>query len=61
MFANPRRTRPGAGAGRRVGPFFPGAAQVGGERAGEQQLGGGGHDQADPPVGLLGGADLGGC
>src|SRR6266704_2840563 len=44
----------------RVGPPFPGAAQVGGERAGEQQLGERGHDQADPPVGLLGSADPGG-
>ena len=42
------------------GPGFPGAAQVGGERAGDQELGEGGHDEADPPVGLLGGADLGG-
>ena len=29
-------------------------------RAGRQQLREGGHDQADPPVGLLGGADPGG-
>jgi hypothetical protein len=56
MSANPRRTRPGG-----VGAFFPGAAEVGGERAGEQQLGGRGHDQAYPAVGLLGGADLRGC
>jgi len=39
---------------------FPGAAQVSGERPGDEQLGVGGHDQADPPVGLLGGADFGG-
>src|SRR5260370_25539405 len=44
-----------------VGPFLPGAAQVGGERAGEQQLGVRGHDQADPPVGLPRGADPGRC
>ncbi len=42
------------------GPGFPGAAQVGRQGAGEQQLGERGHDQADPPVGLGGGADLGG-
>ena len=50
-----RRKRP---PGRRAG--FPGTAQVSGERAGEQELGVRGHDQADPPVGLLGGADFGG-
>ena len=44
--------------GRRAG--FPGAAQVSGEWPGDEQLGVGGHDQADPPVGLGGGADLGG-
>jgi hypothetical protein len=44
----------------RVAWFFPGAPQVGGQRAGEQQLGVGGHDEAGPPVGLLGSADLGG-
>jgi hypothetical protein len=37
-----------------------GVAQVRCERAGEQELGEGGHGQADPPVGLLGSADPGG-
>jgi hypothetical protein len=39
---------------------LPGAAQGGGVRPGEQQLGVGGHDKADPPAGLGRGADLGG-
>src|SRR5258708_8378091 len=43
----------------RVAWFFPGAAQVGGQRAGDEQLGVGVHDQANPPVGLLGSAALG--
>jgi hypothetical protein len=55
--ADPARRQGTAGGG----PGFPGAAQVGGERPGEQELGEGGHDQADPPVGLPGGADPGGC
>ena len=41
-------------------PGFPWAAQVCGMRAGQEQLGLGSHDQADPPVGLSGGADSGG-
>ena len=40
--------------------FFPWPAQVGGVGPGDEQLGVGGHHQPDPPVGLLGGADLGG-
>jgi len=51
----PGGERPGG-----IGWFFPGAAQVGGVGPGEQQLGVGGHDKADPPAGLGGGADLGG-
>src|SRR5260370_40158371 len=43
-----------------VGGRFAGAAQVGGVFPGDEQLGVGGHDQADPPVGLCGGADFGG-
>ena len=43
-----------------AGWFFPGAAQVGGVGPGDEELGAGGHDQADPPVSLSGGADLGG-
>ena len=53
--ADPARGQGTAGRG----PGFPGAAQAGGVRPGQQQLGEGGHDQADPPVGLLGGADPG--
>src|ERR1700678_2493837 len=51
-----------AGGGRPSGAgwFLPGAAQVTGQRPGDQQLGVGGHDQPDPPVGLVRGADLGG-
>jgi hypothetical protein len=38
--------------------LFPGAAEVAGEGAGEQELGVGGDDDPHPPVGLLGRADL---
>jgi len=60
MLGNPRRTRPGVSGRAGSGGFLPGAAQVGGVRPGEQQLGVGGHDKADPPAGLGRGADLGG-
>ena len=42
----------------RVGVFLPGPAQVGGEGAGEQELGVGSDDDPHPPVSLLGRADL---
>src|SRR5579875_597915 len=41
-----------------VGLVLPGAAQVSGQGAGEEELGVGGDDDANPAVGLLGGADL---
>src|ERR1039458_7624732 len=42
------------------GVFLPGAAEVGGQRPGEEELGVGGHDEPDPAACLLRGADLGG-
>ena len=48
-----RGERPGG-----VGVLLPGAAEVAGEGAGEQELGVGGDDDPGPAVGLLGGADL---
>lgn len=48
-----------AGAGRGRAVFSRGG--TGRRRAGEQQLGGRGHDQADPPVGLLGVRPSRGC
>jgi hypothetical protein len=38
-----------------IGLFLPGAAEVGGQRPGEQELGAGGHDDPRPAVCLLGG------
>src|SRR3954447_16910918 len=55
-------SKPAADPGRcqptRPDRFLPGSAQVGGERAGETQLGVGGDDQPRPPVGCLRSADL---
>ena len=53
--ADPRGGEPG-GRGR----AFPGAAQVGGERAGQPELGVAGDDQPGPAVGGMRVADLGG-
>ncbi|MCP2256870.1 hypothetical protein LX15_000553 [Streptoalloteichus tenebrarius] len=51
-FRNPRRTR--AGVSRRTGAgVSPGAAQIGGEVAGEAELGVGGEQQPAPAVGRL--------
>jgi len=50
-----RRQRPG-----RTRLFLPGAAEAGGQRAGEQELCAGCHDDPHPAVCLLGTADLGG-
>src|SRR6185437_3014150 len=41
-----------------IGVLLPGAAQVGGQRAGEQGLGAGGRDDLGPAVCLLGRPDL---
>ena len=41
------------------GAFLPGAAEAGGQRPGEQELGVGCHDEPCPAVCLLRGADLG--
>ena len=60
MSGNPRRTRAGVRGRPGPGGFSQGAAQVGGVGPGDEELGAGGHDQADPPVSLPGGADLGG-
>jgi hypothetical protein len=50
MFRNPRRTRAGVSRPWRAGPL-PGQPDVGGQPAGEPELGVGGDDQPGPPVG----------
>jgi hypothetical protein len=40
--------------------FLPGAAEVGGQGPGEQELGVRGHEDPDPAAGLFGGSHLGG-